>query len=398
VQVFGRDTRELLIEALSLGSTDSSGRPQQGDVSLVQLRGMLAPFVLRRLKRDVLDQLTDKTTIVKRITMTAFQKQVYDGILLGHAARKDMLQLKHRTDDDAENILQDKVRSRVPSNPALASDSSSGTAKQGIVKPATLDLTATGPAASKGGAAECVSPFNKKLPRRDTTPRQLSSQREVVSLLSEDSVAAKATGKGKRGAKGAGSDTETASATSASSRVTASAAGLASAPSFPSEINLAAIAENTVNSADIDPQSAASLDEATASTTMHSLSASEASNLFTALRKAANHPLLLRVRYRDAKTLEKIAMITHSMGHFGNQCDYQRVRDEIDNMSDFDIHQLCLEYEALRSLQLDESALYDSPKMVLLRALLPQLQVRRRFLLMFVCCIGCGLLFASGVS
>jgi SNF2 family DNA or RNA helicase len=374
--VFGRDTRELLIEALSLGTTDSSGRPQQGDVSLVQLRGMLAPFVLRRLKRDVLDQLTDKTTIVKRITMTAFQKQVYDGILLGHAARKDMLQLKHRTDDDAENILQDKVRSRVPSNPALASDPTSSTAKQGIVKPATLDLTASGPAASNSGPAECVSPFNKKLPRRDTTPRQLSSQREVVSLLSEDSVAAKGAARGRRGAKGgAGSDTETASATSASSRITASAAGLASAPSFPSEINLAAIAENTVNSADIDPQSAASLDEATASTTMHSLSASEASNLFTALRKAANHPLLLRVRYRDAKTLEKIAMITHSMGHFGNQCDYQRVRDEIDNMSDFDIHQLCLEYEALRSLQLDESALYDSPKMVLLRTLLPQLQV-----------------------
>ena len=27
--------------------------------------------------------------------------------------------------------------------------------------------------------------------------------------------------------------------------------------------------------------------------------------------------------------MEKIAMISHSMGHFGNQCDYQRVRDEV---------------------------------------------------------------------
>ena len=44
-------------------------------------------------------------------------------------------------------------------------------------------------------------------------------------------------------------------------------------------------------------------------------------------------------------------------------------------MSDFDLHQLCLEYEALHSLQLDASALYDSPKMRLLQTLLPQLQV-----------------------
>jgi SWI/SNF-related matrix-associated actin-dependent regulator 1 of chromatin subfamily A len=117
------------------------------------------------------------------------------------------------------------------------------------------------------------------------------------------------------------------------------------------------------------------VDESAAAAAVQQLSASEASNLFTALRKAANHPLLLRVRYRDAKVLEKISIIAHSMGHFGNQCDYQRVRDEIDGMSDFDIHQLCLEYEALNSLQLDASALYDSPKMELLRTLLPQLMV-----------------------
>lgn len=107
------------------------------------------------------------------------------------------------------------------------------------------------------------------------------------------------------------------------------------------------------------------------------LSNSEAAHLFTALRKAANHPLLLRVRYQDEEVMSKIAGIAYSRGRFGNQCDYQRVRDEIDNFSDFDLHQLCLEYpEALGHLQLDADVLYDSQKMIKLKTMLPKLVVR----------------------
>ena len=107
------------------------------------------------------------------------------------------------------------------------------------------------------------------------------------------------------------------------------------------------------------------------------LSNSEAAHLFTALRKAANHPLLLRVRYQDEEVMSKIAGIAYSRGRFGNQCDYQRVRDEIDNFSDFDLHQLCLEYpETLGHLQLDAEVLYDSQKMQKLKTMLPQLVVR----------------------
>ena len=107
------------------------------------------------------------------------------------------------------------------------------------------------------------------------------------------------------------------------------------------------------------------------------LSNSEAAHLFTALRKAANHPLLLRVRYQDEEVMSKIAGIAYSRGRFGNQCDYQRVRDEIDNFSDFDLHQLCLEYpETLGHLQLDAEVLYDSQKMQKLKTMLPKLVVR----------------------
>lgn len=66
--------------------------------------------------------------------------------------------------------------------------------------------------------------------------------------------------------------------------------------------------------------------------------------------------------------------MAYHQGHFGDQCDLKRVRDEIESMSDFDIHLLCLEYpESLAGYELDASVLYDSPKMHHLRDLLPQL-------------------------
>jgi hypothetical protein len=106
------------------------------------------------------------------------------------------------------------------------------------------------------------------------------------------------------------------------------------------------------------------------------ISACEARHLFTALRKAANHPLLLRVRYRDESVMDKIATTAYAEGRFGRQCDYKRVRDEIDKFSDFDIHQLCLEYpESLGQFQLEANVLYDSKKMQKLRELLPFLVV-----------------------
>jgi SWI/SNF-related matrix-associated actin-dependent regulator 1 of chromatin subfamily A len=136
----------------------------------------------------------------------------------------------------------------------------------------------------------------------------------------------------------------------------------------------------------IDPASL-KVDESAAAGVVREMTAHEANHLFTALRKAANHPLLLRVRYTDPAVLEKIAMIAYSAGHFGNQCDFQRVRDEIESLSDFDIHQLCLEYGPLNSLQLEASVLYDSPKMDWLKVMLPQLQVNS-YLCLCRCVLG----------
>lgn len=103
----------------------------------------------------------------------------------------------------------------------------------------------------------------------------------------------------------------------------------------------------------------------------------QAKHIFTSLRKAANHPLLLRQYYTNKNELMLIAKVSLAMGYFGDQCDINRVYDEICGYSDFDIHRICLEYEnMLGHLKLGEDVLYDSPKMICLKGILPSLIVR----------------------
>ena len=106
------------------------------------------------------------------------------------------------------------------------------------------------------------------------------------------------------------------------------------------------------------------------------LSATEAKHLFTALRKAANHPLLLRIRYNDEAVLNKIAQVALAAGYFGSQCDITRVMTELETFSDYDIHSICLQYSSsLSEYILPSEALYDSPKMCILKSMLPKLIV-----------------------
>lgn len=113
---------------------------------------------------------------------------------------------------------------------------------------------------------------------------------------------------------------------------------------------------------------------------VRNISSSEANNIFTALRKAANHPLLLRVHFSNDSVIDLIASICQTTGHFGDQCDIKRIKNEIKEMSDFDINSICLEYPGvLGHLQLPSSVLYESPKMKKLETLLPKLIVCATF-------------------
>jgi SWI/SNF-related matrix-associated actin-dependent regulator 1 of chromatin subfamily A len=175
--VFGKNNCELLIQTFGWGKS-RNGVIQQSE-SMNKLKGMLAPFVLRRLKRDVLDQLSDKLGILLKLEMTDFQKQVYENLLCGHANRKENLRLKYIAETEKNKVLDGSKTKK-----------------------------------------------NDKKKESNSAP--------IIDLRNDFSGG---------------------------------------------ESNL------------------------------KELSPSEANHLFTALRKAANHPLLLRVRYKDEKVLERIAKV-----------------------------------------------------------------------------------------
>eukprot|EP01035_Chromulina_nebulosa_P021866 gene21866-28307_t len=272
-----------------------------------KLKGMLAPFVLRRLKGDVLDQLSDKVSVVERLEMTPFQRQVYEGILSGYAERKEVRNAKVREQTAIDEIMDCKPKK----NRANAKESTAEAKAKPPAKAvgATLELLWKGTPSPKQGTIDLTCSGSDVKPKKP--------KNEVVDLAHE-------------------------------------------------------------------PEGGGQTNPVEVEAMLKTMNASEVNHLFTALRKAANHPLLLRIRYNDEDVLNKIAMIAYNQGHFGEQCDFKRVREEIDSMSDYDIHLLCLEYpNSIGSLRLDSTALYDSPKMMLLRDFLPKLISQGHRMLIF---------------
>jgi len=107
--------------------------------------------------------------------------------------------------------------------------------------------------------------------------------------------------------------------------------------------------------------------------------------VFTDLRKAANHPLLLRSELRyDAKKKKKIALALWRSGHFGAAASKEMVQKEIDTYSDLDLHELCVDHKPLRKFQLPNDALFEaSAKCQKLRTFLPQLKAEGHKILLF---------------
>mmetsp|Transcript_906 Transcript_906/g.1726 ORF Transcript_906/g.1726 Transcript_906/m.1726 type:complete len:425 (+) Transcript_906:121-1395(+) len=101
------DPVKILLTGLGINESRA-----HNDAALAQIRGLLAPFVLRRLKSQVLNQLVPKTNHVERLTPTAFQKEVYNNILERHVERQrqraggavDVTSLVG-SDKDAQNVF-----------------------------------------------------------------------------------------------------------------------------------------------------------------------------------------------------------------------------------------------------------------------------------------------------
>lgn len=105
-------------------------------------------------------------------------------------------------------------------------------------------------------------------------------------------------------------------------------------------------------------------------------------HLFTQLRKAAHHPLLLRTRHVEETEKAHMASMFHKYGAFrGEACTKAKVREELEKYSDFEIHLTAYELIEENKLRrndleryvLDSDDLFCSAKCVHLRKILPEL-------------------------
>ncbi|KAJ8285279.1 hypothetical protein GJAV_G00024990 [Gymnothorax javanicus] len=98
----------------------------------------------------------------------------------------------------------------------------------------------------------------------------------------------------------------------------------------------------------------------------------ELSNVMMALRKMANHPLLHRQYYTTQKLAAMSRLMLKEPSHF--DADPALIQEDMEVMSDFELHRLCQQYSSLRTHQLASEQLLDSGKFSLLTSLLGSLK------------------------
>ncbi|KAL0965579.1 hypothetical protein UPYG_G00283170 [Umbra pygmaea] len=98
----------------------------------------------------------------------------------------------------------------------------------------------------------------------------------------------------------------------------------------------------------------------------------ELANVMMQLRKMANHPLLHRQHY----TTTKLAAMSQLMLQEPSHCEAnpELIKEDMEVMSDFELHRLCLQYPSVQDYQLNTDLLLDSGKLILLQQLLASLK------------------------
>ncbi|XP_052464416.1 SWI/SNF-related matrix-associated actin-dependent regulator of chromatin subfamily A containing DEAD/H box 1b isoform X1 [Carassius gibelio] len=98
----------------------------------------------------------------------------------------------------------------------------------------------------------------------------------------------------------------------------------------------------------------------------------ELTNVMMQLRKMSNHPLLHRQYYTTEKLKAMSKLMLKEPSH--RDADPALIREDMEVLSDFELHRLCQQYSALHEYQLDTDILLDSGKLGLLAQLLNSLQ------------------------
>ncbi|KAM6965442.1 SWI/SNF-related matrix-associated actin-dependent regulator of chromatin subfamily A containing DEAD/H box 1A-like [Aplochiton taeniatus] len=100
----------------------------------------------------------------------------------------------------------------------------------------------------------------------------------------------------------------------------------------------------------------------------------ELCNVAMQLRKMANHPLLHRQYYTTDRLRAMSKHMLKEPSHY--DADPALIQEDMEVMSDFELHRLCQQYTSLSSYQLDTHLLLDSGKFHLLTKLLATLKTK----------------------
>lgn len=98
----------------------------------------------------------------------------------------------------------------------------------------------------------------------------------------------------------------------------------------------------------------------------------ELCNVMMQLRKMANHPLLHRQYYTTEKLKAMSKLMLKEPTHF--DADAALIQEDMEVMSDFELHRLCQQYNSISSYQLENNLLLDSGKFHHLTELLASLK------------------------
>ncbi|KAJ2310294.1 DNA-dependent ATPase fun30 [Coemansia sp. RSA 2705] len=102
---------------------------------------------------------------------------------------------------------------------------------------------------------------------------------------------------------------------------------------------------------------------------------------FMDMRKAADHPLLLRSRYADSTLKQMAKALMREPDYADANHDY--VLEDMQVCSDFELHSLCTTYTRLRKFKLADEALLDSAKVQRLKLIVDECVERGEKLLVF---------------
>jgi SWI/SNF-related matrix-associated actin-dependent regulator of chromatin subfamily A containing DEAD/H box 1 len=109
----------------------------------------------------------------------------------------------------------------------------------------------------------------------------------------------------------------------------------------------------------------------------------ESNNVLMQLRKAANHPLLFRRLYDDAKIDVMSREIMKDEPYTKPEYSKEAILEDMSFNWDFTLHKLCLEFPSIRNFALSEEEWMNACKVDRLKQLLPEMKARGDRILLF---------------